>query len=210
MSVVAIRDVMTETHCWPATVLRANPDALCVEITGGRTVEATKAVSCWVEPLVGDEVLLCCIEPARRYYVLAVLQRKDAALPLEVVAPAGLRITTDKQFAIDAQSIDITASRTALLKADDMQLIFRELSAIGQKIVARSESLRAVARNASSLFDRIHSRFGRSYKVVSELEHTSAKQLNYQVAGTFSLHSKNGIVTTEDLLKFDGKLMQLG
>ena len=215
MQVRAIRRHNAQTQCWTGVVSANGDEGMTVELDDGTALAAVRAVSCLVEPSVGDRVLVCRAEQ-QATYVLAVLERRDAAAPVRVVAQTGVQLDAPS-FSVDAENIHLTSRATTKLSARDLQLtagevqvVFQQLLAAGQNIVARSDTLRAVSRHANTLFERLHSRLGRSYKVVSELEHVSAQQLNYQVSGALNMHSQNSVITSEGLLKFDGKLMQLG
>jgi hypothetical protein len=209
MQVRAIRKVRNESTHWLGTVAEVRAADFSVTLDDESAVAAQKAVSCLVEPRAGDRVLVC--DAPAGYYVLAILERRNTTDPLQVVARTGLQLSApNSAFSIDADSVRISGHTAATLTAPDLQLAFKQLAATGQEIIARSETMRAISRHASTLFERLHSRIARSYKVVSELEHMSAKQINYQVSNEFTLHSKNSIVTSEELLKFDGKLVQIG
>jgi hypothetical protein len=217
MQVRAIRDNVRRDGFLSGTVTHVNGEQWTVMLADGSELTARKAVSCWVQPVPHDLVLVSGSEHAEDHYVLAVLERTEPA-PLDIVAHSGLRISAPSgSVTVEADQLTITARGDASvtasmlqLGATDMRIVFQELAAWGQEIVTRVDGLRMIARHASVVMERIHSRVRRSYKVVSEIEHTSAKQLSYRVVDTLSLHSKNSVITAEELIKLDGKLMQLG
>lgn len=213
----AIRATVNRQNLLSATVVSVSDDRCVLELVDRTTLEARTAVSCWVQPIPGDVVLVSGSEHAPDHYVLAVLARSTSE-PIAVRAPAGLEISAPGgRLSLGVDSVQLSANREATISAPalrlgatDMQFVFHELAATGRKIVARSETMQAIGRHASVVLERLHSRLQRAYKVVSEIEHNSAKHLNYQVTDTLGMHCKNGVVTAEELIKLDGKLVQLG
>ena len=53
-------------------------------------------------------------------------------------------------------------------------------------------------------------RAARSYRVISELEHMTGRQLSYSLSENVSVHGKNNLMTAEDLVKVDGKQIHVG
>ncbi|HET6332315.1 MAG TPA: DUF3540 domain-containing protein [Polyangiales bacterium] len=217
MQARAIREVVSRRDLVSGTVVSVTDDRCVIELADRTSFEARTAVSCWVQPIPGDLVLVSGTEHAAGHYVLSVLERSEAT-PIRVRAPAGLEISAPGgSLSLGTQGIALSTNREAIISAatlrlgaTHMELVFNELAACGRQIVARAETMQAIGRHASVLLERLHSRLQRSYKVVTEIEHNSAKQLNYQVSDTLSMHCKNGVVTAEELIKLDGKLVQLG
>jgi hypothetical protein len=217
MQARAMREVVSRGSFVSGTVVSVSGDRCAIELADHSRLDARTAVSCLVQPIAGDLVLVSGTEHAAAHYVLAVLERTESE-PIKVRAPDGLEISAPGgSLSLGVDGVALSTDREATISAStlrlgatDMQLVFNELAAYGRQIVARTETMQAIGRHASVVLERLHSRLQRAYKVVSEIEHNSVKHLNYQVTDTLSMHCKNGIVTAEELIKLDGKLVQLG
>lgn len=198
-----------------ATVLSAG-ESLLVRYESGLS-RARKAVSCVVEPAVGDRVLITS-DSRGETYIVAVLARTGAApirmsvdgdLSLEarggklsLVAGAGLELGTSGSVEIVSKSLDIHSVNG--------NVSIMRLSFIGSFLHARIETIRVVAEAFHSLIEAIHQQARRVFRRVDEIEQLKARHLDYRADEGISMHGKYLLVTAAQVVKVDGEQIQLG
>ena len=180
-------------------------------------LEANRALSCLLAPEVGDRVLLVRAEPGGAY-ILAVLTRpKEGPLrvrsphDLSIEAPAG-RVTVGSAEGIalqSAKSISMGAGRLEL-RAREAELFLEGLQYLGERIEATVGQLHTRAEALHSVAERCVQRLKRSYRVVEELDHHRAEQVDFSVRANFALRAKNALVAAKELIKLDGDQIHLG
>jgi hypothetical protein len=196
-------------------VVATSPGSVVVR-TGAGEVRARRAVSCLVEPELGDDVLLAI--HGAGCHVLAVLER-PAGSPtrivapgdLEIAAPAG-RLTLESAEAIDvATGGDVSfASRHLRAVASSATLAIESLNYAGAHVAAHVESVKAVAKSIESVADRWIQRLERSYRFIAESEHVRSRYLGYEASSCIQMRGKAAIVSSAELTKVDGSQIHVG
>jgi Protein of unknown function (DUF3540) len=197
------------------TVTKVEASVFVVRMSTGTCVDATLAASCLVRPTEGDLVALLPV-PTRGHFIVAILERaSDEAIALS--APSGLTVSVSKgRFTVAAEGIDLVAKDIALhshkttVDAQSIRFSFREFAAFGAEVLLNADTFKLAGRFASAVFESVMHRAARSYRVISELEHMTGRQLSYTVSENVSLHGKNNLMTAEDLVKVDGKQIHVG
>jgi hypothetical protein len=197
------------------TVTEVEANVFGVRTSTGCSVEAALAASCLVRPAAGDTVALLPV-PSKGHYIVAILERaSDAALALS--APGGLTVSVPKgRFTVAAEGIDLVGREIAMhgqkttVDAQLLRFSFRELAAFGTEVLFNADTFKLAGRFASAVFESVMHRAARSYRVISELEHMTGRQLSYTVSENVSVHGKNNLMTAEDLVKVDGKQIHVG
>lgn len=188
-----------------------------VRTPSGGELDARLAASCLVQPRAGDQVALLAPAGTSAAYVWAVLERGEPG-PLGIAAPQGLSISAPQgSIVVSAERIELLSrQRLGLTGADvevearGLRVVFRELQAAGARAALSIDSVRSVGKDLTLLLERTLTRVRRSYRVVEELEHLTARQLDYKVNENASVRAKNHLVTAEQLVKLDGKQLHLG
>jgi hypothetical protein len=197
------------------TVVLREGDTFVVR-TDTATLRATRAVSCLVEPEVGDGVLLSCV--GEDCYVLAILERDaragarlavDGDLQVQVgsgrfelIAADGVRLVTKKDFSVASAAIDLVAERGAIA--------IGELAVLGAAVVAEVARVKIVAGAVESVFERTVQRVKRSFRFVDGLDQVKAESIDYRAEQIMNLQAENTLMTAKELVKVDGAQIHLG
>jgi hypothetical protein len=209
------RDSATERVGWVTRAPRAS-GALGISLDGG-TIEAKRAMSCLLDPAVGDRVLVALIGDGSAY-VLAVLEREgDApgtvsldrdltmALPegrLSVVTGQGVSMASGGSVSVVAPSVDV--------KAVDGRLGVERLAVAGRHLLAEFANVKVAAQAIDSIADRVRQSVKRAYKIVSDFDQIKAKRVDWTAEKTMHLHGENTVMTAEELVKVDGGHIHMG
>lgn len=185
-------------------------------IEGNGRFRAKRAVSCLVEPEVGDEVLFAG-RSSGDLYVLAVLERKAAGAVL-VRAPGDLTIKADGRIAIASpEGVDVVTSKNIALtgggievRAGHGHVFVRHLDFIGEKLVGEVEALKVVSGKIERIAERVIERVKRSYRFIEEMDQLRAGQIEYVAEETMRLKGENAFVQADKLAKVDGDQIHLG
>jgi hypothetical protein len=197
-------------------VLRVEGNVIAVD-TGDTVHEARRAVSCLVEPVPGDLVLVAVGEDGRNH-VLAVLEREAGApsrLAMEgnvtvkvthgrfvVAADEGIDLVTGREVNVAAAGVGITAHHGSV--------VLDKLAYVGRAVQAEVERLKHVGSVLDSVLDRVSQRVKRSFRTVEELEQVRAEAIDYSAKKNMHLHGHNALVSAEELVKVDGEQIHLG
>ena len=166
-----------------------------IEVTsGGIAFTARRALSCIVEPAVGDRVLVARSLDARESYVLAVLER-DHDAPVTLVSP---------------RDTELRVTGTLALVADDATIAAPRFSLLTGRARVHATRVTAILGTVESLLDRTVQRVKQVFRVVEEVDHVRAGRIDYEATATMSLHAENTTITAEGLVKMDGEQIQLG
>ncbi|AUX31077.1 MULTISPECIES: DUF3540 domain-containing protein [Sorangium] len=196
-------------------VVRAAGTAFVVA-AGAAEIEACRAVSCMVEPVAGDEVLVSVL-PERRAYILAVLERegRDVSVVLEgdlhvklprgrfvVGAAEGVTLASGKEVGVVAGELKVNARLGSVL--------VESLSYLGTAVQAEIEKAKVKAAALDASVERVTQRLKRVYRFVEEFEQLRAERVDYVAKKNMSLRGENTLVTAEELVKLDGAQIHLG
>jgi len=162
--------------------------------TGALRLDAQRALSCLVEPEVGDRVLVARSGETGEAFVLAVLAREGDA-PVTLLSPRDTALRTVGKLTVIAEDATIAAPTFSLHTA-----------------VAKIQATQAVAvlGSVDAVLDRLVQCAKRVFRVVEEVDHLRAGRVDYEAEGTLSLHAHDTTVTSEGLVKVDGEQIQLG
>lgn len=202
MNAVAIKTEESAVFESAGTVERREGGQVVVRTAEARFI-ARRAVSCLVEPEVGDLVLLAT-PAAGGAYVLAVLERPghaDCRISTEGNLTFELR---SGRFTVAAtQGVDLVSSQAVSVVADRFEARAREGSFL-------LDGVRLIAGAVDSTLERLSQTAKRVYRRVSEIEHVRAGQMDYAAEGNLRLHGENTLLTARELVKADAKQIHLG
>lgn len=199
------------------TVTRSDAGRLAVRTSSG-VMEAERAVSCLVEPILGDQVLLACIDGGA-CFVLAILRREDASSPtclsvdggltiavprgkLELSSRDGVTLSSPREVSLLASELVLTAARASTTLG--------ELSHVGARILAQVDSVKVVGEVLEAVVDRAVSRVKRAFRFIDEADTVRAGSVDYRARGMASLQGEHATVTAEKLVKIDGAQIHVG
>ena len=195
------------------TVVRVEGPTFVVRSREG-DLRCRRAVSCLVEPLLHDYVLVG--GQGQASYVLSVLEResRDAQLSCEgdltvkvasrfaVVASEGVDLVTPKHLNLTAAEVGVQASRA--------KLIASEILAIGSEVVGELANVKLKGTFLDKVFERVTERVQRSFRRVEEIDQLKAKQMDYLAEETLCLRSENMVAVAQELVKVDGEQIHFG
>lgn len=185
--------------------------------TDSAVYQARRSVSCLLEPMVGDKVLLVT-DTEGGDYVLAVLERaadqiSTLNLPgdTQINAQAG-RLSLSARDGIGMSSAREIAMQSGSLKVDALkgEVTVHELSLVGEAWRSCVDRVKSVGKTFDSILERCHQRVSRSYRVVDEMDQVKAGQIDYQADSSLQLHAKYTLMTADELVKVDGEQIHLG
>lgn len=206
-------------------------DDPCIEagtvarISGGRfqvvtsrgDYEATRAVSCLVEPRVDDEALVATL-PNGACFVLAVLTRsgaQDATLTVDgnlaIDLPDGaLSARAAKGVELQSDEGLVMRSRRLAIGAEQADVSVDRMSYLGRLLKAEAGSIKAVVGALDTVAERATQRLKRAYRWVEEMDHLRTKRLDYQATEIANLRGRNIMITAEQVAKIDAGQIHLG
>lgn len=205
--------VVRETY---GTVAAVDGDAVLVHVAG-RPLKARRAVSCLVEPVAGDRVLVALSDES---FVLAVLAKGELRPPgvtLSVDGDVTLRSRGGKVALVANEAVSLTSGSKVELNAPELEVramktsfFSASLSYIGRTLDGEIDRVKLAARTVDRTIDRVTERVRQSFRTIEEIERVRAHELDLDVEGNFSVHADNTIIGTEKLVKVDGEQIHLG
>jgi hypothetical protein len=198
------------------TVLRVEGTSIVVETTTGK-YKARRAVSCLVAPEPGDRALVAALDDGT-VYVLAILER-EAGQPTAISVEGDLMVQLPNgRFSVAAQEgVNLISGENVEIVAGGLKVnaargsfAIEQLSFLGTLLQANIEKAKLVAGSLDSTLERWSQRVKRSYRFVEEIDQVRADQIDYSAQKSLSLHSRNAMVTAEELVKLDAEQIHVG
>lgn len=183
---------------------------------GAGDYDARRAVSCLVEPLVGD-VVLVSVSPAGACYVLAVLEREARGASIAVDGDLTVKLPAGRFLVAAADGVDLVTGAAATITAGEVKVnaragsvLVESLSVVGSVVQAQVEKAKLYASVIDTSVERLTQRAKRAYRFIEQFEQVRAERLDYSAEKNMSLHAENTLVTAEALVKVDGAEIHLG
>jgi len=176
-----------------------------------------RALSCLVEPMVGDRVLVAG-DFNSELFVIAVLERENTSeIRMTIEGNLTLGLPNGRFSVAAAHGIELISTGDMGLTASDMTIraskghvFFDNLSYLGRRVFAQMEGIKLVGGFFDAILERINHRVKRSYRVVEELDHLRSEEIDYRAEKNMSLRGQNALVTAKELVKIDGDQIHLG
>ncbi len=178
---------------------------------------ARRALSCLVEPVQGDRVLVAG-DLDDEVFVIAVLERCDPSA-IKLTADRDLSfVVRDGRFSVAAANgMDLLSEKEMTLSASELTLraptshfFLDHLSYLGRQLFAHLEVTKLLGGVFDAILERASQKVKRSYRVVEEIDHVRSEEIDYRATKGMSLRGKNTLVTAEQLVKLDGDQIHLG
>lgn len=192
-------------------------DGAYVVVSGSGRYKATKALSCLIEPEVGDKVLFT-IGFDDAVYVLAILER-DASADCEVRIDGTMKFTSIRgAIKIGArEGIELTSGRHMDLFAPRVkisgqvgEILLNQLHYWGGLVDASVSRIRSVSHVVESASERLVQTVKNCYRTISESEHVKAGNLHYTVRRLFNMRGKYTMITAKKDVKINGTHIHMG
>ena len=187
-----------------------------VVLTGSGRYAAKRAISCLVEPVLDDTVLLATAADGRSW-VLAVLEREATGVVLSVDGDLELRPRAGRVAIKSTEGVSIAsggdvsvAAKSVDVNALDGRVVFQRLSYLGRLVRSEVEKVKVFAGTFDAVMDRFSQQVKRSYRRVEELDQLRAESIDHTADKTMNLQAKNTLVSAEQLVKVNGDQIHLG
>ena len=169
--------------------------------SGERT--ARRAVSCLIEPLVGDRVA-CLVEAegGGPVWITAVLERPQAADTVHTLSCEGPLTLRASTLSLAAGSLQLDADQAAL-RCEQADLM-------GTRLHLVAGTLKAVGSALSTVFDRVLHHSRQHLRTTEGLDKVQAEQLVCQADQLLELHGEHTLINGEKLVKARGAQIHFG
>jgi len=182
-------------------------------------VMSERAVSCLVQPQVGDMVLLS-VDREGNSFILSVLQREpekgkktdivfegDVNLNIKdgdfsLTADRNISFATDDNMAFVSDRISVHAGRG--------EALIERFSFIGKIFHSQVKQIKVVANKVENIFRRFTQRLKDSFRFVDDLEEIQTGSTRYLVEDTLNMHSKNAVHMAEEIVTINAEQIHLG
>ncbi|MDQ5987985.1 MAG: hypothetical protein CSYNP_03735 [Syntrophus sp. SKADARSKE-3] len=198
------------------TVVASKKDRLLVRNDMG-VYRARRAVSCLVDPVIGDLVLFCTADHGSGY-ILAVLERKEGvAATVSFAGDLNLRLDGGGLGLDIRDGVAITSPHkiSMISAALDIQTVTADFTIqqtllTGNIFQASLKKVKLFAGCLDSLLDRVHQRVKRSYRFVEETDSVRAENIDHRAEKLLNLRGKNAVINARELVKLDGEQIHVG
>lgn len=203
------------------TIVRVEGAIFVVQTDRG-DIRARRAVSCLVEPLLHDFVMVGgqsrADSPwAKAAYVLAVLERESPNAQLVCDGDLDVRLNNGKLRVAATEGVDVVTAKEVNMMASEVgihtsraKLFAAEILAIGSEVVGELANVKLKGTFFDKVFERVSERVQRSFRRVDEIDQLKAKQMDYLAEETLCLRSENMVAVAKELVKVDGEQIHFG
>ncbi len=187
-----------------------------IETTSG-TWQARPAVSCLLQPEIGDLVLLTA-HSAYEAYILAVLERQTDATA-ELLFERDITITSrgGQINLVSRQDINIIPKKRLQIISGETgihtqkaEITIDEMSFWGKFLDANVKSIRLLANGFESVIHLLRQKLSRSYRTIEEVEHVKADRYDCHARSLLSLKGKYSTITANEDVKIDAERIHIG
>lgn len=192
-----------------------NGDTGVMVSTSQGIVSARLAFSCLVQPVCGDIVLLSFRDGMP--FVLSILERGVAA-PIEMRFAGSLSMMVAGDASLQASgSTAIGGGESASLKAREVRLSGESVEIAGDRVsmVGRAfswlaDTFESTARVMRQVSDVLSVRARSHQRQIEDLELVRVGHLDLRAEHILNIHAEHAIVKSRELVKLDGKQIQVG
>lgn len=176
---------------------------------------ATRAPSCLLEPVTGDEVLYASVSGS--LCILAITRRAERGALLAI--DGGLRIEVrNGDFRVGAEGeVEILSAQRALVAAPEIEVqaargnvFVQSVSLLGELASLEFEKVKVIAAAVDSVVDRVTQHAKRVFRFVEGRDTTRAESIDYSARENALVRGENTLVTADDLVKVDAAQIHVG
>ena len=192
--------VVTQAVVQSMGEVERNRDGHVVVSTGHGLLQARLAVSCLVQPECGDTVLVAL--RGRQAYVLAVLERSsDAPVAMQLPRSASLSVQGD---------LRLQASGTVSLQGETVEAVAQRISLVGKAVHWLADTLESTAHRIKQVADLWTVQAKSHHRHVEDMEMVRAGHIDVRAEQVMHLNAGHTVVKSRELVKIDGKQIQVG
>lgn len=188
-------------------------------LTSYGDVLSERAVSCLVQPKVGDAVLLF-MDISGNAFILSVLRRdisgnKETDIvfegPVNVQVKEGdLSLTSNMGMTIVAGEELSCVSHKISVDADEGAVKISKLVFLGTFFDSQIKKIKHVADTVDTVYRRLTERLVNAVRFVKEEEEIQTGSTRYLVEDTLTMHSKNAVHMAEEIVTINAEQVHLG
>lgn len=192
--------VVTQAVVQAMGEVERNRDGHVVVSTGQGLLQARLAVSCLVQPECGDTVLVAL--RGRQAYVLAVLERTgDAPVAMQLPRSASLAVQGD---------LRLQATGTVSLQGEAVEAVAQRISLVGKAVHWLADTLESTANRIKQVADLWTVQAKSHHRHVEDMEMVRAGHIDMRAEQVMHLNAEHAVVKSRELVKIDGKQIQVG
>jgi hypothetical protein len=208
--------VFTQTNQDYARVINKNGTQYSVE-SGNGIFQVGRAVSCLVEPIPNDIVLIIKKE-CEPGYILAVLERQipekttlqfqgDVEIKtdlgkIEILATDGLDLSCPKEINVTSKELNFAASiGTVTINS----LVFW-----GSLLEAQIDKIKTIADSMESFVKHVFQKSVQSRKIIDQCDYVKSGQISYEAEKTLQLRGTFSQMTAKEDIHIDGERINIG
>lgn len=166
------------------------------------------AFSCLVQPRVGDTVLVS-LEDGGAGYILAILERDEPSLELQLGADVHLRVEAGSLAVQCRDGLAVRAGHCSL-SSPEAQLLLGQLQVSGERASSHWREREERSLRLDQQAARHEAHYGESRQCVSGHEHRHSGSLHQRVDEDCQLHAQRLTLEAEGRVAIDGSTIELG
>ncbi|MCB1955243.1 MAG: DUF3540 domain-containing protein [Rhodocyclaceae bacterium] len=190
-------------------------DAGVVVSTPHGIVKARLAFSCLVQPTCGDIVLLSCRDGES--YVLSILERRsDAPVSMRIDKPLHIQVAGDATIEASGEAV-VGGGRAAALRAGSVEISGESVEINGERLSLAgraanwvADSLDVTARMIRQVADTLAVRARSHTRQVEDLELVRVGHMDLRAEQILHMNAEHAMIKSRELVKLDGKQIQVG
>ncbi|MCW7540759.1 DUF3540 domain-containing protein [Aquabacterium sp. A7-Y] len=163
-------------------------------------LQARLAVSCLVQPECGDTVLVALRGP--QAYVLAVLERASEA-PLAMVLPCSASLSVQGDLRLQARG-------AISLQGEAVEAVAGRISLVGQAVHWLADTLESTAARMKQVAGLWTVQVKSHHRHVEDMEMVRAGHVDLRAEEVLHLNAGHTVMKSRELVKIDGKQIQVG
>lgn len=177
--------------------------------------KARKSVSCLIEPLVFDEVLLSSNHHGNSY-ILSVLER-EREVKSDIIFEGDVSIKVKNgDLGFVAQKLDLKGDDIALASEElDIRSLrgkasIHDFTFLGRLFRGNIKAVKIISQTMSSITERLIQKARHSYRWVEGLEQVKAGCIKYFAENSLFMKGKRSSLMAEKKVRIDGEKIHLG
>ncbi len=169
-----------------------------------------QAASCLLAPEIGDTVLFARSDD-EKLWLLAVLERACPEHLAHISIQGDLNISTlGGSLTLNSEQQLALNSHTLQVKSTHGECAIGTMEYRGDEVNARLGIGRWIGERCESVWHTVTHLSQLMFRQVKQTEHVRAGQLDYQAQDYLRLHSRNTLITAENIAKIDSEQIHVG
>jgi hypothetical protein len=177
--------------------------------------KAKKSVSCLIEPLISDEVLLLSTHNGKTY-ILGVLER-ERDVQSDIIFEGDVLVKVKNgDLGFVAQKLDLKgndidlASKNLDIRSLRGKASIRDFTFLGRVFRGNINAVSIISKTMNSITERLTQKARQSYRWIEGLEQTEAGRLRFSAKDSLFMKGKRSSLIAEKKVKIDGEKIHLG